>query len=732
MKPTILVIFGATGDLMAKKIVPALFNLFKENKLPKKVKIIGFSRRDISESQFRELVKKIVPKASKSFLDLFSYQKGHFDQKESYQQLSKTLLQTDEQWKICSNKLFYLAVPPNFYELICNFLAASGLTIPCGPDEGWTRVIVEKPFGKDLKTAHQLDELLGKFFKEEQIYRIDHYLAKDMLQNILTYRLANNLFNGNWDKSRIDKIEIHLLEKLGVEDRGPFYDSVGALRDVGQNHLLQMLALVTMDRPIDFGADTIRSQRAKILEKVIPGKPSDSFRAQYDGFRKIKGVSQDSETETYFKIRLFIDDEHWQNVPIILESGKRMSEIKKDITVTLKDGNKIVFSLEPDNGIKIISKDGILDFHLRGSQKKSQYVDEYKKLLLDCVTGDQTLFVSTKEVKAMWKVIDPVIEAWQKNLVPLANYKPDSLEILDKAFFTDKKINKKIGIIGLGKMGEGILKRLTEKGWQVVGYNRTPGELSTVNSIKDLVAELPSTRVVWLMVKAGEPTDQMLKESIKYLKKGDIVIDGANSFYKDSIRRHTELKKKGIGFLDVGVSGGPSGARNGPALMIGGDKKVFEKVESLFGDLARENGFQFFEGAGAGHFVKMIHNGIEYGMMQAIGEGFNILKNSSYKLNLKNVTDIYNNGSVIESRLIGWMKKAFELRGENLEKVSGSVAHTGEGEWTVKTAKELGLEAKIIEASFKFRVLSEKNPSYTGKIVSALREQFGGHKVEEK
>ena len=284
-------------------------------------------------------------------------------------------------------------------------------------------------------------------------------------------------------------------------------------------------------------------------------------------------------------------------------------------------------------------------------------------------------------------------------------------------------------------MGGGISKRLTEKGWRVIGYNRTPGELSTVSSIKELAEKFPSPKMVWIMVKAGEPTNQMLKELMKYLKKGDIVIDGGNSFYKDSIKRHAKLKKLGIGFLDVGVSGGPSGARNGPCLMIGGDLAIFKKAEFLFGDLALQSnsgqakGYEFFPGAGAGHFVKMIHNGIEYGMMQAIGEGFNILKKSSYKLNLKKVADIYNNGSVIESRLIGWLGKAFDLRGENLDKVSGSVAHTGEGEWTVKTAKELKLAVKIIEESFKFRVLSEKNPSYTGKVVSALREQFGGHKV---
>ena len=400
---------------MAKKIAPALFSLFQEKKLSSdatrsnpKIKIIGFSRREISENQFKELVKNIIPNATQSFLDLISYQQGHFDQRESYENLAKILSQTDEQWKICSNKLFYLAVPPNFYELICKHLASSGLTIPCGLNGGWTRVIIEKPFGKDLKTAHQLDELLGNFFQEEQIYRIDHYLAKDILQNILTYRLAKDLFGKNWGKSKIEKIEIHLLEKIGVEKRGAFYDGVGALRDVGQNHLLQMLALAMMDPPASFNAKSIRAKRAEILEKVSPAEAVNSSRAQYNGFRKIKGVHPKSETETYFKLKVFINDDRWRGVPIILEGGKRMPEIKKDIVVTLKDKNKITFSLEPDNGAK----------------KKSQYVDEYKKLLLDCIAGDQTLFVSAKEIRAMWKIIDPIIDAWQKNLTPLKFYEP--------------------------------------------------------------------------------------------------------------------------------------------------------------------------------------------------------------------------------------------------------------------------------------------------------------------
>ena len=292
-----------------------------------------------------------------------------------------------------------------------------------------------------------------------------------------------------------------------------------------------------------------------------------------------------------------------------------------------------------------------------------------------------------------------------------------------------KEIKKNIGIIGLGKMGGNIAGRLMEKNWTVVRYNRTPGPLSSAYSMKELVKTLPSPKIIWLMVKAGEPVDQLLKELTKFLRRGDIVIDGGNSFYEDSIERYKKLKKKRINFLDVGVSGGPAGARSGPALMIGGDKRTFRKIEFLFKDLAKKNGYQFFEGSGAGHFVKMVHNGIEYGMMQAIAEGFTVLKNSDYPLDLKKVVNIYNNGSVIESRLIGWLGKSFYLHGEELKDVSGKVAHTGEGEWTVKTAKKMGLRVKIIEEAFKFRILSQKNPSYAGKILSALREQFGGHKV---
>jgi len=299
-------------------------------------------------------------------------------------------------------------------------------------------------------------------------------------------------------------------------------------------------------------------------------------------------------------------------------------------------------------------------------------------------------------------------------------------------------MKKKIGLIGLGKMGGNMAQRLVEKKWKVIGYDKVVNKrlkkrgLILVNSLEELITRISLPRLIWLMVPAGKSVDEILfgkNGLVKFLQKEDIVIDGGNSFYLDSVKREKKLSKKGVKFLDVGVSGGPSGARHGACLMIGGKERLFKKLENLFKDLSTKNGFQFFEGVGAGHFVKMVHNGIEYGMMQAIAEGFNLLKKSSYKLNLQKLARVYNNGSVVESRLVGWLEKAFKIHGQNLKKVSGRVDHTGEGEWTIKTAKKLGFPIKVIEESFKFRVFSQKKPSYTGKILSALREQFGSHKV---
>ena len=297
----------------------------------------------------------------------------------------------------------------------------------------------------------------------------------------------------------------------------------------------------------------------------------------------------------------------------------------------------------------------------------------------------------------------------------------------------------KLGYIGLGKMGFNMVERLLEKGHEVVAYNRSEKPVREIaekgaipaSSLQSLVSTLSAPRLIWLMIP-HEAVEGVIMEFIQFLDKGDTIIDGGNSPYKDSIRRAKELDGKGIDFLDAGVSGGPSGARNGACIMVGGKRVVYRKFKNLFRDLSARKGYAYVGKSGAGHFVKMVHNGIEYGMMQAIAEGFAVMKVSPFDLNLLKIADLYNHQSVIESRLVGWLKTAFKQYGEDLEYISGSVAQTGEGSWTVEAAKELGIPAPIIEGALNFRIQSQTNPTYTGKIVSALRNQFGGHEVFKK
>jgi 6-phosphogluconate dehydrogenase len=423
--------------------------------------------------------------------------------------------------------------------------------------------------------------------------------------------------------------------------------------------------------------------------------------------------------------------------------------------------NVVTFSLEPEETIKIrfwAKRPGFdaglepreFTFFLYEQVEKVQYVEEYAKLLLDAIGGDQTLFVSTGEVAAMWRFIDPVTSAWAAGAVPLEHYQPDSPEIARRAAGAISSraadvarpgapgVRPEIAVVGLGKMGAALARNLLDHGWRVVGYNRTASVaeameaegLDVAHSLAEVVAKLSPPRVVWVMVPAGAATEAMLFGEgglADVLEPGDIVIDGGNSFWRDTLERAPRLTGAGLCFLDAGTSGGPGGARHGACLMIGGRREDFERLKRLWRDISVPGGFAFFDGHGAGHFVKMVHNGIEYGMMQAIAEGFSVLRASDYGIDLPRAAEIYNRGSVIESRLVGWLAEGFEVFGQTLEGVSGSVGHTGEGAWTVETAEALGAEHRVIRDALAFRLESEDAPSYTGQLLQAMRNRFGGH-----
>ena len=455
--PTVFVILGATGDLMRQKLIPALFHLYHEGHLPKLFSVVGFARDELSKEEFQRMVREMAEakvQASKeeivSFSKFFVYQQGTFEEKEGYKKLAEFLGYKDDDWKVCSNKLFYLAVPPEHYKTILQSLHSIGLTKPCSPEEGWTRVIVEKPFGKDLKTAQELDKLLGKLFKEEQIYRMDHYLGKETVQNILAFRFSNSFLEPAWNKDWIESITIRLRYPEDIEGRGAFYDGIGALRDVGQSHILQLLALFCMENPITFEGDAVRKARAEVLRSlIIPGSKevaSQTVRGQYEGYTKEANVAKDSKTETYFHITTSLRHPRWKGVKIILENGKAMAKEEGSVEVVFlhrspclcpdpnnHQKNVLRYEIQPTEQIIMkfwVKKPGsamqieerAFTFNYREAFQGDEFQEAYERLLKSVIQGDQTLFVSTEEIMASWKFVDSILRGWQKNDAPLIVY----------------------------------------------------------------------------------------------------------------------------------------------------------------------------------------------------------------------------------------------------------------------------------------------------------------------
>ena len=462
--PTVIVIFGITGDLAERKLLPALFDLYVHNNLPDKFTIVGFSRRDLAgrrgdgDDKIRAFVRRVIKKKghkhAKKDIDAFvkhvHYHQGDFTNPEDYGALAEHLMRIEKRYKRCTSKLFYLAVPPKYYNQLFRNLSYTGLTVPCHGGDTWARVLVEKPFGKDLKTAKELDKDLSLLFKEKQIFRIDHYLGKEMVQDILMFRFANSIFEPIWNSKFIERVEIKMYETLDVSNRASFYDGVGALRDVGENHALQMLALIAMDRPESFAAEDIREARAAILSKLTRMSSSRIYertrRGQYIGYSKEKGVAKKSKTETYFRIDTRISSDRWGDVPFVIEAGKALDERRTEIDIFFRptpalngeqtSSNRLRFCIQPCQEIrmtfaskqpgfeyKVEEVDFVFSQMNRGSDRAP---DAYEKVLYDCIMGDQTMFPSSEEVRASWKFITPILKAWEKNGVALKRYKKGS------------------------------------------------------------------------------------------------------------------------------------------------------------------------------------------------------------------------------------------------------------------------------------------------------------------
>jgi glucose-6-phosphate 1-dehydrogenase len=455
--PVTVVIFGGTGDLAEQKLLPALSDLYAADCLPDQFFVVGFSRKDLSDDEYQQFIATSLDKKGKpapeSFTKKGRYKQGDLTNLDSYRALATYLHDLDETIGVCTNKLFYLAVPPTLYEAVFTNLAASGLAMPCkahARDDAWTRLLVEKPFGDDEQHAKHLDMRLGSLFTEEQVFRIDHYVAKETLQNILTFRFANTMFEPLWNADVIERVEIDMFESFDIKKRGAFYNAVGALKDVGQNHMLQMLALIAMDKPTALDASSIRDARAEVLKHVsLHGSTEASvIRGQYNGYLETAGVAPGSTTETFVNAKLSIDTPRWKGVPFYIRTGKALNETATRITVTFKAHledlflsqksqtdahreykNSITFAIQPNEGITVkfwVKRPGFV-YELEQKELSFSYPlhetrlpDAYERVLYDALRGDQTLFISTEEVMAQWRLIMQIIDQW--TVLPLHIY----------------------------------------------------------------------------------------------------------------------------------------------------------------------------------------------------------------------------------------------------------------------------------------------------------------------
>ena len=458
--PVSIVIFGASGDLTQRKLVPSLFNLCRKDRMPNQFSIVGYGGTAFTDDQFRSHLEeglkefasfKYSEKEWENFASRLFYLRGRYDNEADFQKLN-ALLKEKEAGP--GNRIYYMATPPGVFPQIVDVLAQTG---QLAEDGGWRRVVVEKPFGTDLESARRLNEQIHKALDERQIYRIDHYLGKETVQNILVARFANTIFEPLWNRNYIDHVEITVAEKVGVEHRGRFYDKVGVLRDMFQNHLLQLVSLVAMEPPVSFEASALRNEKVKVLSAIHPMKEEEvlhrTVRAQYKGYREEEGVDPKSTTATYAAIRLQIDNWRWQGVPFYLRSGKNLKEKLSQVTIEFKEPphllfprenehmtpNMLVLYLQPDEGMHLRFEAKVpdtvasmrsvdMEFHYAASFGKTAIPESYERLLLDTITGDASLFTRADEVETAWGLIDPILQGWEdpSGKQPLASYEPGS------------------------------------------------------------------------------------------------------------------------------------------------------------------------------------------------------------------------------------------------------------------------------------------------------------------
>jgi glucose-6-phosphate 1-dehydrogenase len=465
--PTTLVIFGATGDLARRKLLPALYNLAHEGALPERFNMIGVSRREQSDDDFRDQARESItqfsrrppdPQVLEGLLGRISYLGIPFDDTPGYAKIGESMDRLDEENGLPLNRVYYLSTAPEYFPVITGNIKESGLH---RHEKSEVRAVIEKPFGTDLASARSLQDVVHSVFRERQVFRIDHYLGKETVQNVMAFRFANYMFEPVWNRNYIDHIQITAAEDIGIGTRAGYYDSAGALRDLVQNHMLQLLTLVCMEPPASFEANKVRDEKVKVLQAIQPPTPEQvaemTVRARYtsgmsggeeaSGYLEEEGVPQESDTETYAALKLEVHNWRWAGVPIFLRTGKRLARKVTEIAVQLKpvphlafaskgsvgvQPNQLILTVQPNEGVSLSLGAKIPGASMRirpvnmeflyGTSFMSQSPEAYERLILDAMRGDATLFTRNDEVDAQWSIIDPILQAWNSGSPAITEY----------------------------------------------------------------------------------------------------------------------------------------------------------------------------------------------------------------------------------------------------------------------------------------------------------------------
>ena len=839
-----VVVIGASGDLAKKKTYPSLLNLYTDGLLPKDTVVFGYARSKLTDDELRQrlrpyLEKKATPDQVTSFLQICRYQGGQsYGDLQAFANLQQNIEQHETKAKDNNNneafnRLFYFAIPPNVF-------AETGIAIKqtCmqDPTKGWTRMIVEKPFGRDLESFEELNKTLSQHFTEDHLYRIDHYLGKEMVQNLSVLRFSNTWFERVWSNKDVQCIILTFKEPFGTEGRGGYFDKYGIIRDILQNHLLQVLTLLTMEAPTTVegpkAGRAIRDAKVAILNAIPPIKLEDTVLGQYEGYADDPTIeNKDTNTPTYALVRMWINTPRWHGVPIILKAGKALDERKAEMRIQFKDApaanymfdglkcprNELVMRLQPNEAVymktnvkspgfaaKPIQSELEVNYDSRFFEGAGKVAnpDAYTRLILDVLQGKHASFVRDDELRRAWEIFTPLLHEIEKGAVRPVTYPfggrgpPEADRFIseqagyvrnEEYVFVDAHGNVKtaqsgsplahqpasglpdypedekcdIGLWGLAVMGQNFALNMASHGFKVATGNRSPakvavtvqrakdeGNLPLVGSkdVADFCAKLKKPRKVVILVQAGKPVDETIAKLSNYMEKGDLIIDGGNEWFPNSVRRAKVLEPKGIHFMGMGISGGEEGARNGPSLMPGGPKEAYDMVESVLTKCAAQTATGPCAGylgpVGSGNYVKMVHNGIEYGDMQLIAEVYDVLKVRAcvcvrvfllflgkgshilfvFVVFIQNVVGLGNeemadlfeewNKTELSSYLIEItykiLRKKDDKTGEGhvVDYVLDKTGMKGTGRWTIQEAAERSVAAPTMAAALDVRMIS--------------------------